>query len=552
MPWIIYRYILRDLVKLFLLSASVLVSIMSVAAAIKPLSEGLLRPEALPRFLFFTSPTMLQFAAPFAAAFAATAVFSRLKNDNEILACSVGGLSYRALLFPALFAGFVLTLGLFYSSNWWIPRFYHRQRQLLFSEDPQILLNLINRGQAFNLEDWVVYADSAQKADIPPQALAATIPPTQRLVLQGVAASRFDESEKLRAETTAQLADVFLFRHEDQTWVTMRLHNVMFFRPDEGVLVASADFEVRRQRLLNALRDDPQFLTWPQLRRLADAPERFDRVASSRRDLYFSLVGEQILRDAQAQLKSDSHRGSLAMVASDDRTYRLSTPRLDRRQDTLFLQATADRPVLMLYQVPGATRRTFEARTATLRVDQVDDPNPDVRLFLDLFDVSVIDPRTSTRSSHSKQSFPLARWPTPVLPALAEASTADLIAFASRGDWEQSATVRSALEDLRATISRLMHRAIAQLHDRAASSLSALLIILLAATFSLLQRGGPVLVTFFWTFLFTTASIICVEGGRELITRPDASIYPGLVVLWAGNLLLILAVLGGYVRLIRN
>ena len=70
MPWTLYRHILKELLKVMVPTTVVLVLVISFAAAIKPLADGLLEPRALVRFVLFLTPTMLQFALPFAAAFA--------------------------------------------------------------------------------------------------------------------------------------------------------------------------------------------------------------------------------------------------------------------------------------------------------------------------------------------------------------------------------------------------------------------------------------------------------------------------------------------------
>src|SRR5688572_29498054 len=111
MPWTIYRYILRDLVKLLLLRTTVPAVVIGFAAAIKPLSDGMLGAEGLIKFVLYSIPTMIGVAIPFSAAFASTLIFCRLTADNEILACRASGMSYLTILLPVLFLGLALTGG---------------------------------------------------------------------------------------------------------------------------------------------------------------------------------------------------------------------------------------------------------------------------------------------------------------------------------------------------------------------------------------------------------------------------------------------------------
>ncbi|MCC7406527.1 MAG: LptF/LptG family permease [Phycisphaeraceae bacterium] len=556
MPWTLYRYILKDLLKLFAVSALALVAVISVASSLQPLSQGLLRPGTFLKFVYYTAPMMLQFAAPFAVAFAATATFSRLKNDNEILAACAAGLSYRTLLVPVVFVGLLLTLALFTASNWWIPRFYQHREQLLFTEDPEVLLNLINRGQPIRLEDWLVYADHAQEGKIPPEALASVVPPKRRLTLHGFAGSRADDQGRLRAEVTAESADVYVFVHEGQTWMTVRLRNVMLFHPDEGVLLASDDFELPRQRIVSSLRDDPQFLSLPELRQLGRQPERFGNIHRARRELYFAMMDQELLRQMPARLTAPAPApGSDALellAGPDQHRYHLQAPRVERRGDVLLLQADPRRDVRLEEEINGSVQRVANAKSATIELQHVQEPRPDVLMLIELSDVQVHDAATGSSTGHTRLTLPRARWPQPTLPNLASASTAELIHAASLDPFVSSISVADKLSALRTAIADLLRKAIAQLHDRAATAVSGALVLLLATVMSLRQHGRMILVTFAWVFLFTTLAVVLAEGGREVTTRPNATIYPGLAILWTGNLLLAGASVYNYLKLIRH
>src|SRR4051794_40448386 len=114
MPWTLYRYILRELLRVLALSGTVLVVLVGFAVAIKPLSDGMLGPWSLVKFVAFTIPTVVGFVLPFAAAFSGTMVFSRMAADNEIIACRASGMSYPTMMLPVFALGLVLTLSLFF------------------------------------------------------------------------------------------------------------------------------------------------------------------------------------------------------------------------------------------------------------------------------------------------------------------------------------------------------------------------------------------------------------------------------------------------------
>lgn len=550
MPWTLYRYILADLLRLLALSAAILLLVVSAASAVKPLSEGLLGPNNLLKFIIFTSPSMLQFITPFAGAFAATVVFCRLKNDNEILACALGGMSYRAVLLPVLLLGLLMTAGLFYMSNWWAPRFYRNRQEMLLTENPRLLLDLVGQGRPFRLRNYTVYADAAEEGPIPPDALKADVPPVRRLLLYGVAVAQYDDKGAMRSEATAELADVYLFRHQGKAYVTMRLQEVVVYRPADGSLLASQEVQIPRQRLVGPmdLEDHPRFLSWPELHALPANPDRFERVRTAQRELYAAMVQHQILAAIQRTLAAGQ---AVELLVSRAQRYRLTGQPADQDEKGLLLKAAPGRPVRLDDIIGSSVRRALVAQSARVAV-QLDDPEPDPQVVLELSQVQVRDRPSGAVSGHQQLVLPRALWPAPVLPQLASASSAQTIDVARTAPYQHDPAVRQRLKRLQDTISQYLHRGLAQLHERAATSLAALLVLLLAAVLAMHQRGGMVLVVFFWAFLIATIVIFIIEGGHELATRRNASVEPGLAILWGGVILLAAVVALQYRKLARN
>ena len=87
MPWRFYRYMLVDVLRQFAITAVILVIVISFGAAIKPLSSDvLLTGWDTMKYLSLAVIPMLQFALPFASAFAATITLHRMAQDN-LLQC---------------------------------------------------------------------------------------------------------------------------------------------------------------------------------------------------------------------------------------------------------------------------------------------------------------------------------------------------------------------------------------------------------------------------------------------------------------------------------
>ena len=99
MPLRLYRYILFEMIRVILITTGVLVTVIAFGAVIKPLAgESLLTAGQAVKYVFLAMVPMLQYALPFAAGFGSTLALHRFTSDNEILAMSVVGLSYPAML----------------------------------------------------------------------------------------------------------------------------------------------------------------------------------------------------------------------------------------------------------------------------------------------------------------------------------------------------------------------------------------------------------------------------------------------------------------------
>ena len=122
MPWMLYRYILRELLRVIGLTCAVLVTVIAFGATIKPLAnETLLDASQTLKYLTLAIVPMLQFALPFAAGFGTTLTMHRFTADNEILAMAASGISYRRIIAPLVALGLALTMLMVVLTQYVIP-----------------------------------------------------------------------------------------------------------------------------------------------------------------------------------------------------------------------------------------------------------------------------------------------------------------------------------------------------------------------------------------------------------------------------------------------
>ncbi|MFA9479691.1 LptF/LptG family permease [Phycisphaerales bacterium AB-hyl4] len=564
MPWTLYRYILVELLKLLAITTAVLVTVISFAAAVKPLSEGLLSPAALVRFVGFSAPTMIVFALPFAAAFASTLTFIRMAADNEVLACSASGLSYRSVLLPPIILGVAMTMGLFFTANYVIPYFYAQARQTIEHDIVTLLVNDLNSGKAFDRfpdRDLVVFADRAGERP-PPVLPEADIQPTRLIELAGVAVGQLDHASRLRMDITAQRANILLFHQSDQSWATIALRDARYFDPTRGTLGEDEAVNIGPLKLPNPFRDRPKMFSLPQLRQIEQQPALYDRVREERDSLINALSGERLRQLVRSSLEND-HTGNTVILASTGYGgyFALRAPDVRPGGTTIRMRADGDDPVTVefapAYEPGGvwAPTRRYEAQQATLGVEQIS-PERDPNLRVELTEVRVYDARLGGRSTeHSAMTLPRLLWPEPVLADdPRQIGLEPLINLARQPGYRDAPGVETASDNLQNRTVRLMYQITALIHDRAASAVACLLLTVLGSVLSIHLKGQMTLVVYFWSFLLAIITILLIYAGENVATsRPSpAYLYMGLGLLWSGNVLL--AVITGWVycRLARN
>ncbi len=549
MPLTLYWYILKELLKLMALSCAVLVIVISVAASIKPLTEGLLGPVALIKFVLFTAPTMLAFALPFAGAFASTLVFLRMSADNEITACAASGISYASILTPVAGLGLALTMALFFMANFIIPGFYRSAAQTVESDLMTVVVTRLNDNQSFRMGEFVLYADSAEFVE-PPYYEGATIQPAQHIVMQGVAVGQLNRDGRMVGEGTARTASILVYQGEQFSWFTMLLESARYFDPIRGELIDHERYEVPAVKLPGLLEDKPRFLSWPQLRELRNQPERFDRVKEAQEQLIDALAVEAL----RGRLLTGLADGGVAALRGPrpGEVYELSAPRFAPNAQGLRLDADAATPVRVSYRSASGAARRYDAQRGDIQVvEGVSPGRPELAVRLE--EVKVYEARDATRFTEHTRLPPLPRlaWSTPLFDAALDQMPARaLMAWVEKAPQPQD--VVSAWEKLDYQIIHLARRVIAQLHERAASSVACMLLLLLGALLAMTLRGQMPLMVYFWAFCLAILSTIIMNTGQRSAGGMGEPLILGLSVLWSGNV--ILAIVCGvlYVRLARN
>lgn len=565
MPWTLYRLLLRDMLRLLILSTLVLVTVISVAVAIKPLGDGVLGIENLGQFLLLTAPTVLSISLPFAGAFAGTMVFIRFTTDNEMLACRASGISYRTVLLPVGVLGLALTMGVFFMSNSVIPRFYRQTALMLERDLVSLLVNNLQRHEPYQLpgRSSVVFADTAQEVDVSHiEVEPGTQAPSKVVLLTNLAVGELSPDQRVISDTTAQRASLLLYQdmRTRQSWVMLRLQQAVFYDAAQG------SFEIARSgisdmgpfRVPSPFRDNPKYFSWGQLRQLSNEPERFDAVRKTMGTLA-QAVSQRRLRlyldhglfDEQART-----RGMTLLGPREGERYTFRGGKRIEAGNGIHLQATESSPIEIDYLRQAAP--TIEARKitpATLSIQiGVDPRSTEPVAIVTMTDARVFDVRSPGRfTEHPELRLPRLVWPEPIMKGgYGELGLTDLVQVADNPNFASDEAVSATRGQLAVDLLYLARRIISQSHIRAASAITALLVLLIAAVISLQMRGQMPLVVYFLTFLLTVVTVIITNTGEHFAGRLQYPIAMSLCLLWSGNVILLVALAVCYCRLARR
>ncbi|MEM9415489.1 MAG: LptF/LptG family permease [Planctomycetota bacterium] len=579
MLWTLYRYILRELLKILVLTSVVLVTVMSFGAAIKPMQDGLLGPASLVKFVLFTMPTVLGFALPFAGAFSATLVFTRLVADNEVLACCAGGLSYRKVLTPAFGLGLVLMLSMLVLSNTVIPGFWKAARNTIEGDVLGVLVGQLNQNQpyVFRDEGLVLYAQSAQQRPPTETETVQGMIPQQYIELRGVAFGQFDKNTgEVFNDTTASRAGVLLIRDEDsgRSYITLRLRDPMFYNARTGELRSDqaqfGQIDTDPIYLPNPVEDKAVFFNLEELIDLWGQPDRYDRVREAKLALT-SAIERQEMRLSLIEALTEGRPGEGYIVLEGGIRgdhYMLSAPRVEQTGQGVRLDAAEGlRVTVDRYnnaELRGVPELRFEAEYGEITIQTSEfSGRPEAKLTL--LNVVVTDPiLADSANEHKRHDFAPMGWVGELLPGqqLEAMSARDLGALAKQDRYTADVDVREGKNRLAYEIMKLTLRISAQVHTRVATAVACLLLIVLGAVLAIRMKGRIPLIVFFWSFLLAMLTLLMIYAGQNMATKLDPELLKtgavnwrqiaGLGVLWGGNLVTLIVIGREYCRIART
>ncbi len=543
MTWVLWRYVCVELLKVMLLTTSVLVIVIAFGATIKPLIQNQLDPLDVGKYALLASVPMLQFALPFAAGFASTMVLHRMANDNEILAMSVSGMTYRRIFTPVFLLGLVLTIFMLFLVHFAVPHFWTLLREMITRDVTRVFTTTVEKGEALDLGRMQLFADDVLLTDEPPDTGA-----DERLILLGVAALETDEDGNPRSEFTARYATVDIHHRRRDALLKLALVDATIFRHDDGSLIFVPKAVPEALSLSKDFSSGPKTMDSLELFELWDQLEVYPVIVSKRESLVDGLVQLDAFECIAAALAD----GGTLEFTSELRSERIQVS--GARLDGSFLRG--DPIKLVQFEDREAVRRAVVDSAELVVISTTLSGEPKFEL------------RATTDEAYDLRGRGdlLTRWP-PRLTGLVingcprepylELGNGALLEAARSMPADMSGPIDAYSVILEDRADRLEHEIfwidsviLARLVQRSAQSMTALLLLMLGAVLAVLMRHSLALGIYALAFIPAIADVLMISGGEQMIKYGDA--VPGIILAWSGNGLLVLLIAIFWWRLSRN
>jgi len=540
MPLFLFWYILRDLLKLLVVSTTIMVVVISFGAAIQPLSKGLIGPVRLTLFILLAMPPMLQFALPFSAAFSATIVYHRMAQDNELSACAVSGVPYTQLLLPAATLGIVLTIGMSLLTNYVSPRFWEAMNRTAHLDAPEFFIRSVQRGEPIEAGNTLIRAEDVEAI---PQSDDSSAYASLRVF--GLSILILEKGE-VEAIATAPQGVFNLTRVGNNTVVTSAIDQLVVLNEANEDVLRTEDSQFEPMVFPSGFKESPKFMDLNQLRQIVDHPERFPSVADKIDDFRIWLTRRQLYLELDGQLRASGRAVLTGLPGSEGEP---PSTRVEVYGSALAGNAAGNwliRP---------------EAESGRVRAVRFHEGNPDYEIISEtahleprlrsmlveptvdvIFSDAVMhDLSLDVTNRKDSTGFSRLRATKPIASEIRELSTRELADLARRfGDDEVVKPMTNAIDH---EIRKVTRKIVSRIHERTALSVSCLVMLLLGATLAIRLRHALPLTVYFCSFVPAIIGLILISSGTDLLRSVDASNATGMAVTWSGNLLMAVFVL---------
>lgn len=528
----LHRYVLRELLKAFVLTAVGLTLMFAMGGGLL----NLIRIEQVSgadvaRMLLYFVPLVASFMLPVAALLSCALVYGRLAADGELDACKASGINIHRLLASAV--GLALVVGglAFYLSNFTVPHLFHRISEIAQRDLPDMLVARLREQGSLEFQDHVIYAESARK--VAPEEVAPLLGGNTRdkqvVLIDKAAYVQFNEADPVRTATAEKILLIF-DRSEGPVKVSARMLNARIFDHHPPRFTSVQEQPVDLDRLPMGFGEARFRLKFCDLAELFDYQVRPDRTPMVQKDL--GLFRQQVAGVVLArQFLDQLVKGGTPVLGTKDNHYR-------------FLHASECQPDL-----EGAKGAQIRMR-GNVRIEHVlagrkryyraDLCELSMKALSEMVSVGVTLRGKVTLHDPAETDRPVSQ-PSPcnapgILIPLSAMQGDGLYSDEQILDASLPMQIPEPLQAFRTSVTvkqrDVQRQVIAAIHSRLSMSISMIVLVVLATALGIALRGGHALTAFGVAFIPTVIVVIVISAGRSMAERSDATLLVGLAMMW--------------------
>jgi lipopolysaccharide export LptBFGC system permease protein LptF len=480
--------------------------------------------------MLYFLPITLTFVLPIAALFACSMVYGRFAADNELDACRASGISITTLVYPGLGLAILMAISNLLLSFYVMPAFVQHAEKEIKADAKQIIFRNIERKGYYKPPqgDYLIRADYTDY---------------EASILSGVAITELDKS-RIGRIVACETAKVNFNQHERFNEIRITSQNtVQIGIPGEGGFFTE---QMSLSKEFGSLMTDSiKFKDIGEIKRIRDVnPLRFYPIEKVARRAYAELIIEMLAKDISRSWDDKNsrfyqlNRADEKLKFKADNCSTIGTGTLELTGNVVVQDNTSE-PSRTLYCEKGfihiegdefAPTLTMELRSATwTRSDGVEilDRRPLV------YGLLVPDSVTSKIASSD------------VLKTLKPDNVKNITA-------EPSVTLIEMIKNLQEEISDTMTDIKAEIHSRLVFGIGCIPMILIGIGLGIIKKDGHLLSAFGASVVPALVLIVCIMSGKQLTKSSAASQVHGVLVMWAGVVLLCCLTIWLYRKLLKN
>jgi len=537
---ILHKYIFRELLKVFVPAAVALTLILSLGSVLRPMQEFGVGPRQAVHIMGYFLPITLTFVLPIAALFAGALVYGRLAGDNELDACKASGVSFLRLVYPGLALALMVASTNLILSFHVTPIFVHLAEKSLKADAKQIVFRNIQRRGYYELPDspYRIYADYAD-------------PQTDTLVGVLVAQVQHDRIEDVFGGDAAK---VYFNPHGQMNEVRVVVHKpYKLGLADEG----TAEWLPFTWEFGSLLGDDIKFKRIDQMRAIQADLMRSNPVNKLVRETYAQFVTELLAQDVAKKLGLDAGgRGTPATdTGANNGSYELhgepNSVRFTAAQCAVQARAVElSGGVVVSEYDANYTQLLCRLRSAKASL-YIEGDGPTLTLTMDIYRATE-EGSGQLRMRHVIRGLTLPASVTDVFKTgniLADIRPQVLESALEKGP---SMNLRQLHNELQRRIRITLIEIKAEIHSRLAFGMGCVPMILIGIGLGVIKKGGHMLSAFAASCVPAAVLIVCIISGKQVTENLGSQAISGMLLTWAGLVVLVVLAIVLYHRLLRN